>query len=61
MVRSDKPVAHATATIPPRPKARASTPTTKYKNRLYYFISEDNKRKFVADPEQYTKGLFSHL
>ena len=40
---------------------RASTPTTQYKNRLYYFVSEDNKRKFLADPEQYTKGLFSHL
>lgn len=40
---------------------RASTPTTQYKNRLYYFASEDNKRKFLANPEQYTKGLFSHL
>ncbi len=40
---------------------RASTPTVQYKNRLYYFSSEENKRKFVADPEQYTKGLFSHL
>lgn len=40
---------------------RASTPTIEYKNKLYYFSSEDNKRKFVANPEQYTKGLFSHL
>lgn len=40
---------------------RASTPTIEYKNRLYYFNSEDHKKLFVANPEQYTKGLFSHL
>ncbi|HXH93308.1 MAG TPA: hypothetical protein VNN25_17120 [Thermoanaerobaculia bacterium] len=40
---------------------RASTPTTEYKNKLYYFSSEDHKRTFLANPEQYTKGLFSHL
>jgi YHS domain-containing protein len=40
---------------------RASTPTVEYKNKLYYFSSEDHKRTFQANPEQYTKGLFSHL
>jgi len=40
---------------------RASTPTMEYKNKLYYFSSEDHKRQFAANPEQYTKGLFSHL
>jgi len=40
---------------------RASTPTTEYKNKLYYFSSEDHKHQFMADPEQYTKGVFSHL
>jgi YHS domain-containing protein len=40
---------------------RASTPTTEYKNKLYYFSSEDHKRTFLANPEEYTKGLFSHL
>lgn len=40
---------------------RASTPTTEYKNKLYYFSSEDHKQTFLANPEQYTKGLFSHL
>jgi Uncharacterized conserved protein len=40
---------------------RASTATVEYKNKLYYFSSEDHKRQFLADPEQYTKGLFSHL
>lgn len=40
---------------------RASIPTLEYKNKLYYFANEDNKREFAANPEQYTKGLFSHL
>jgi YHS domain-containing protein len=40
---------------------RASIPTLEYKNKLYYFANEDHKRTFVANPEQYTKGLFSHL
>jgi YHS domain-containing protein len=40
---------------------RATTPTVEYKNKLYYFSSEDHKRQFLANPEQYTKGLFSHL
>jgi YHS domain-containing protein len=40
---------------------RASIPTLEYKNKLYYFATEDHKRAFAANPEQYTKGLFSHL
>ena len=40
---------------------RASIPTAEYKNKLYYFATEDHKRAFMANPEQYTKGLFSHL
>jgi YHS domain-containing protein len=40
---------------------RASIPTLEYKNKLYYFANEEHKRTFVANPEQYTKGLFSHL
>jgi YHS domain-containing protein len=40
---------------------RASIPTVEYKNKLYYFATEEHKREFVANPEQYTKGLFSHL
>jgi len=40
---------------------RASIPTVEYKNKLYYFANEDHKRAFTANPEQYTKGLFSHL
>jgi YHS domain-containing protein len=40
---------------------RASIPTVEYKNKLYYFATEEHKRTFMANPEQYTKGLFSHL
>jgi YHS domain-containing protein len=40
---------------------RASIPTLEYKNKLYYFANEEHKRTFMANPEQYTKGLFSHL
>ncbi|HSP13523.1 MAG TPA: YHS domain-containing protein [Thermoanaerobaculia bacterium] len=39
----------------------AHTPILDYKGRLYYFSSEQNKRTFVASPEQYIKGPFSHL
>jgi YHS domain-containing protein len=40
---------------------RASTPTFQYKNKIYYFSSEENKRAFTSNPEQYMKGVFSHL
>lgn len=37
---------------------RANTPTVEMKNRVYYFSSEENKRTFVASPQQYLKGVF---
>ena len=40
---------------------RASTPMMEYKNKIFYFSSEQNKRTFAANPDQYTKGPFSHL
>jgi YHS domain-containing protein len=40
---------------------RASTPTAEYKGRIFYFTNEDNKKQFVANPDQYMKGSFSHL
>jgi YHS domain-containing protein len=40
---------------------RATTPVLKYKNKIYFFSSETNKRAFVATPDQFTKGAFSHL
>src|SRR2546428_6915089 len=36
---------------------RASTPITEYKNKIYYFSSEKNKRTFLANPEQFMKTL----
>jgi YHS domain-containing protein len=35
---------------------RVETPTTEYKNRVYYFSSEANLRSFQAAPETYLKG-----
>jgi YHS domain-containing protein len=40
---------------------RATTPMTEYKNKIFYFSSEENKRTFASNPEQYSKGPFSHL
>src|SRR5262245_58328202 len=40
---------------------RASTPTYEYRNKIYYFSSAATKRAFAANPEQFTKGVFSHL
>lgn len=35
------------------------TPTAVYDDRIYYFASEANKRTFLQNPEEYTKGPFS--
>lgn len=37
---------------------RANTPTFELKGRVYYFTSEENKRTFMAAPQQYLKGVF---
>ena len=37
---------------------RANTPTIELKNRVYYFSSEENKRTFMASPQQFLKGVF---
>ena len=37
---------------------RSNTPKFELKNRVYYFSSEENKRTFMASPEQYLKGVF---
>lgn len=39
----------------------ARTPSLEYKGRVFYFASEENKRMFTANPDQYVKGSFSHL
>jgi YHS domain-containing protein len=40
---------------------RAATPTFEYKGKIYYFSSEENKRTFVAKPDEYMKGAFTKL
>jgi YHS domain-containing protein len=40
---------------------RAGTPVAEFKGHIYYFSSDANKRTFLANPDQYTKGVFSHL
>lgn len=40
---------------------RADTPTLELKGHIYYFSSVENKAKFMADPQSYLKGPFSHL
>jgi YHS domain-containing protein len=40
---------------------RASTPQFELKGKIYYFSSEENKKIFSSNPEQYQKGVFSHL
>ena len=37
---------------------RANTPTYELKNHIYYFSSEENKRTFMASPQQFLKGVF---
>ena len=40
---------------------RASTPTTEYKNKIYYFSNETNKRTFLSNPELALKDGFMKL
>lgn len=40
---------------------RADTPTVEYKNHIYYFSSEENRREFQSGPEQFLKGSFARL
>jgi YHS domain-containing protein len=40
---------------------RAATPTFEYKGKIYYFSSEENRKLFSANPEQYLKGGFLRL
>jgi YHS domain-containing protein len=63
-IRARLPFASAIAMDPvdgSKVSIRATTPVAQYKNRLYYFSSESNKQAFMAAPESYTKGAFSHL
>ena len=37
---------------------RASTPIYEYKNHIFYFSSDANRRTFMASPDQFLKGVF---
>ena len=63
-VRARLPFAPAIAMDPvngSKISIRADTPMVELKNKIYYFSSEENKRTFMANPEQFMKGLFSHV
>ncbi len=58
-VRSALPFSPAIAMDPidgSKISIRALTPTFEYKGKIYYFSSEENRRAFTANPEQYLKG-----
>ena len=38
---------------------RSNTPTYEYKGRIFYFSGEDSRRQFIANPTEFTKGVFS--
>jgi YHS domain-containing protein len=40
---------------------RADTPIYEYKGHIYYFSSEENKKEFVASPDEFLKGSFARL
>lgn len=63
-IRARLPFAPAIAMDPvdgSKVSIRATTPTLDLKGRTYYFSSEENKRLFQANPDQFTKGVFSKL
>jgi YHS domain-containing protein len=63
-VRAQLPFAPAIALDPIdglKVSIRATTPAVEYKNHIFYFSSDGNKRMFMASPDQYLKGPFGHL
>ena len=63
-VRAKLPFAPAIAMDPidgSKVSIRASTPTIEIKGKLFYFSSPSNKQVFMSNPDQYMKGVFSHL
>ncbi len=63
-VRAQLPFAPAIALDPVdglKVSIRATTPMAEYKNHIFYFTSDANKRTFLANPDQYLKGVFGKL
>lgn len=38
---------------------RANTLAYEFKGRIFYFSTEDSRRQFIANPTEFTKGVFS--
>jgi YHS domain-containing protein len=63
-VRASLPFAPAIAMDPvngDKISIRAATPTYEFKGRIYYFSNEENRRTFIANPEQAIKGGYIKL
>jgi YHS domain-containing protein len=63
-IRAKLPFAPAIAMDPvdgSKISIRATTPTYQTKTRIFYFASEENKRLFMVNPEQYMKGPMLRL
>jgi len=63
-VRAQRPFVPAIAMDPvdgSKISIRATTPQVEYKNHIYYFSSDENRRQFTASPDQFLKGAFSKL
>lgn len=63
-VRASLPFAPAIALDPvdgSKISILATTPTLEYKGHVYYFSSDENKRTFLSNPDQYAKAMFKGL
>jgi len=63
-VRSALPFSPAIAMDPidgSKISIRATTPIYEYEKKIYYFSSEENKRRFAADPQAILKGGLMRL
>ena len=61
-VRAALPFAPAIALDPvdgSKVSIRADTPAVITKTKIFYFSSEENRRAFMASPQQYMKGAFA--
>lgn len=61
-VRAALPFAPAIALDPvdgSKISIRATTPTYEIKGHVFYFTSEENKKTFAANPQQFLKGAFN--
>lgn len=63
-IRAKLPFAPAIAMDPidgSKVSIRSTTPTLEIKGKLFYFSSAANRQTFLSNPDQYMKGVFSHL